>query len=91
MYYHNLNVIRKGSKKLLTIKNSKSFFLTPSTYRQWGDKNLDLKFFFLCSGERKIMAALTLEEPSFYHATMASYLFRVKFVIWTGLQVYIKK
>ena len=25
-YYHNLNVIRKGSKKLLTIKNSKSFF-----------------------------------------------------------------
>ena len=25
MYYHNLNVIRKGSKKLLTIKNSKSF------------------------------------------------------------------
>ena len=26
MYYHNLNVIRKGSKKLLTIKNSKSFF-----------------------------------------------------------------
>ena len=23
MYYHNLNVIRKGSKKLLTIKNSK--------------------------------------------------------------------
>ena len=26
MYYHNFNVIRKGSKKLLTIKNSKSFF-----------------------------------------------------------------
>ena len=26
MYYHNLNVIRKGSKKLLTIKNIKSFF-----------------------------------------------------------------
>ena len=26
MYYHNLNVIRKGSKKLLTIKNSKRFF-----------------------------------------------------------------
>ena len=34
MYYHNLNVIRKGSKKLLTIKNSKSFFLTPSTSTQ---------------------------------------------------------
>ena len=33
MYYHNLNVIRKGSKKLLTIKNSKSFF-TPSTSKQ---------------------------------------------------------
>ena len=31
MYYHNFNVIRKGSKKLLTIKSSKSFFLTPST------------------------------------------------------------
>ena len=30
MYYHNLNVIRKGSNKLLTIKNSKSFFLTPN-------------------------------------------------------------
>ena len=30
MYYHNLNVIRKGSKNLLTIKNSKSVFLTPS-------------------------------------------------------------
>ena len=28
MYYHNLNVIRKGSKKLLTIKNNKSFFNT---------------------------------------------------------------
>ena len=28
MYYHNLNVIRKGSKKLLTIKISKSFFNT---------------------------------------------------------------
>ena len=26
MYYHNLHVIRKGSKKLLTIKNSKGFF-----------------------------------------------------------------
>ena len=26
-----LNVIRKGSKKLLTIKNSKRFSLTPST------------------------------------------------------------
>ena len=25
-YYHNLNVIRIGSKKLLTIKNSKSLF-----------------------------------------------------------------
>ena len=25
MYYHNLNVIRKGSKKLLTIKNKKFF------------------------------------------------------------------
>ena len=32
MYYHNLNVIRKGSKKLLTIKISKILFLTPSTY-----------------------------------------------------------
>ena len=28
MHYHNLNVIRKSSKKLLTIKNSKSFFNT---------------------------------------------------------------
>ena len=28
MYYHNLNVIRKGSKKLLTIKNNKRFFNT---------------------------------------------------------------
>ena len=28
MYYHNLNVIRKGSKQLLTIKNSNSFFNT---------------------------------------------------------------
>ena len=28
MYYHNLNVIRKGSMKLLTIKNSKSFINT---------------------------------------------------------------
>ena len=28
MYYHNLNVIRKGSKKLLTIKTSKSIFNT---------------------------------------------------------------
>ena len=26
MYYHNLNVISKGSEKLLTIKNSKRFF-----------------------------------------------------------------
>ena len=26
MYYYNLNVVRKGSKKLLTIKNSKTFF-----------------------------------------------------------------
>ena len=26
MHYHNLNVIRKGSKKLLTIKNSKTNF-----------------------------------------------------------------
>ena len=26
MYYHNLNVIHKGSKKLLTIKNSKIYF-----------------------------------------------------------------
>ena len=25
MYYHNLNVIRKGSKKLLTIKNNNIF------------------------------------------------------------------
>ena len=33
MYYYNLNVICKGSKKLLTIKNSKKFFLTPSTIR----------------------------------------------------------
>ena len=24
MYYHNLNVIRKGSKKLLTTQNSKT-------------------------------------------------------------------
>ena len=26
MYYHNLNVIRKGSNKLLTIKNAKVLF-----------------------------------------------------------------
>ena len=26
MYYYNLTVIRKCSKKLLTIKNSKGFF-----------------------------------------------------------------
>ena len=32
MYYHNLNVIRKGSKKLLTIKNSKSFTKKTSTF-----------------------------------------------------------
>ena len=31
MYYYSLNAIRKGSKKLLTIKNSKSF-LTPSIF-----------------------------------------------------------
>ena len=40
MYYHNLNVIRKGiffySKKLLTIKISKSF-LTPSMF--FGESN----------------------------------------------------
>ena len=29
MYYHNLNVIRKGSTKLLTIKNSNKKKLTP--------------------------------------------------------------
>ena len=33
MYYYNLNVIRKGSKKLLTIKNSKRLvLLTPIVY-----------------------------------------------------------
>ena len=32
MYYHNLNVIRKGSKKLLKIKNSKSIFNTKYLY-----------------------------------------------------------
>ena len=29
MYYHNLNVIRKGSKKLLMIKKAKKKHLTP--------------------------------------------------------------
>ena len=32
MYYPNLIIIHECSKKLLKMKNSKSFFLTPSTY-----------------------------------------------------------
>ena len=32
MHYQNLIIIRECSKKLLEMKNSKSFFLTPSTY-----------------------------------------------------------
>ena len=31
MYYRNLNVIRKGSKKLLTKKRKQKFVLTPSS------------------------------------------------------------
>ena len=31
MYYQNLIIIHESSKKLLKMKNSKSFFLTPST------------------------------------------------------------
>ena len=31
MHYQNLIIIRECSKKLLEMKNSKSFFLTPST------------------------------------------------------------
>ena len=32
MYYQNLIIIHECSKKLLKMKNSKSFFLTPSIY-----------------------------------------------------------
>ena len=35
VYYQNLIIIHECSKKLLKMKNSKSFFLTPSTCTVW--------------------------------------------------------
>ena len=62
MYYHNLHVIRKGSKKLLTIENSNSFVNT--LYIPGAHKKRTVNFSGLCSNQQ--LSFFTLLDRAFF-------------------------